>query len=177
MMSKNIGLVLTILFGILAVATSSLLFHSYGFPAYIQTVVILLVSAAGEHIVSGKGYYHYTNINGVFIGRVPTWIPLLWVAVIQSSLIFPMILGIDMLDAISISGLLCVSLDFYLLEPLLSRKLGMWRWTSVDSGYFGFIPKQVNRFTAPFGNYLTWLIFPIVLNAFLRYMLIMPLLM
>ena len=177
MMSKNIGLVLTVLFGILAVATSSLLFHSYGFPAYIQTIAILFVAAAGEHFVSGKGYYHYTHINGVFIGRVPTWIPLLWVTVIQGSLIFPMILGINLIDAISISGLLCVSLDFYILEPLLSRKLGMWRWTAVKQGYFKFIPKQVNRFTAPFGNYLTWLIFPVVLNAFLRYMIIIPILL
>jgi len=175
-MSKRVGLVLTVLFGILAVATSSLLWHSYGVPVFLQTAAIFLVAAIGEHVVSGKGYYHYTHINGVFIGRVPTWIPLLWVAVIQGSLIFPLMLGIGMIDAVSISGLLCVSLDFYVLEPLLSSKLGMWRWTSVEQGYFGFIPKQVNRFTAPFGNYLTWLIFPIVLNGFLRYMLILPML-
>jgi len=176
-MSKRIGLVLTVVFGILAVATSSFLWHIYGFPVLLQTVAIFLVAAVGEHFVSGKGYYHYTHINGVFIGRVPTWIPLLWIFVIQSALIFPMILGFNMLDAISISGLLCVSLDFYILEPILSRKLGMWRWTSVDQGYFRFIPKQVNRFTAPFGNYLTWLIFPVVLNAFLRYMVIIPFLL
>jgi len=175
-MSKRVGLVLTVLFGILAVGTSSYLWHVYGFPALLQTVAIVLVAAGGEHFVSGKGYYHYTHINGVFIGRVPAWIPLLWVAVIQSSLIVPLMVGTSMIEAITISGLLCFSLDFYLLEPLLSRKLGMWRWTAVERGYFRFIPKQVNRFTAPFGNYLTWLIFPIVLNSFLRYMILMQLL-
>jgi uncharacterized membrane protein len=166
-MSNNNGIVLTILFGLLAVITTTALWNNFGPMTIIQTVAILIVATIGEHFVSGKGYYHYTTMNGVFVGRVPTWIPLMWIVVIQGSFLISLIFSTRTMDAIALSGILCASLDLYILEPLLSRKLGMWRWTSVDDGLFSFIPKRVNRFTAPFGNYLTWLIFPIILNFFL----------
>ena len=166
-MSRNNGLALTLLFGLLAMITTTALWNSFGPITIIQTVAILTVATVGEHLVSGKGYYHYTTMNGVFVGRVPTWIPLMWIVVIQGAFLISMMFSTRTMDAIALSGILCASLDLYILEPLLSRKLGMWRWTSVDDGLFSFIPKSVNRFTAPFGNYLTWLIFPIILNLFL----------
>lgn len=166
-MSKLVGVNLTLLFGFLAVLTSSILWIEFGFAAIVQTMVILLVAAIGEHLVSGKGYYHYTNRNGFFVGRVPTWIPLMWVVVIQGTLLLSSLIGMKGLDAVALSGVISASLDLYFIEPLLSRKLSMWIWTSVDGGYFAFIPDQVNRFTAPFGNYLTWLIFPILTNLIL----------
>ncbi|MBE0525681.1 hypothetical protein E4H12_02380 [Candidatus Thorarchaeota archaeon] len=175
-MSKIIGVNLTFLFGFLAVLTSTFLWNVFNFPAILQTVVILLIAAIGEHLVSGKGYYHYTNMNGIFVGRVPAWIPLMWVAAIQGTLILPLMLGVGSTVAIALSGIICATLDLYFIEPLLSRKLGMWRWTSVERGYFSFVPSQVNRFTAPFGNYLTWLIFPIAMNAFLSYMTLLQIL-
>ena len=163
-MSRYIGASLTLLFAFLSVITLTPLWHLFGFHAIIQTVGILIVASVGEHVVSGRGYYHYTNVNGVFVGRVPVWIPVMWVFVIQGALLFSLTMGLVGLQAILLSGFLCASLDILAVEPLLSAKYGMWRWTSVDDGYFKFIPAQVNRFTAPFGNYLTWLIFPILLN-------------
>ncbi|MHA1615609.1 MAG: hypothetical protein ACTSYJ_12250 [Candidatus Thorarchaeota archaeon] len=163
-MSRYIGASLTLLFAFLSVVTLTPLWHLFGFHAIIQTVGILIVASVGEHVVSGRGYYHYTNVNGVFVGRVPVWIPVMWVFVIQGALLFSLTMGLVGLQAILLSGFLCASLDILAVEPLLSAKYGMWRWTSVDKGYFKFIPAQVNRFTAPFGNYLTWLIFPILLN-------------
>ncbi len=171
-MSRYIGAFLTLLFVFLSVITLTPLWNLYGFHSIIQTVAILIVASVGEHIVSGRGYYHYTNVNGVFVGRVPIWIPLMWVFVIQAALLFSLGIGLVGLQAIMLSGVLCASLDIIAVEPLLSAKYGMWRWTSVDEGYFKFIPAQVNRFTAPFGNYLTWLIFPILLNWLLGITLI-----
>jgi len=135
-------------------------------------VGILIVASVGEHVVSGRGYYHYTNVNGVFVGRVPVWIPVMWVFVIQGALLISLTMGLVGLQAILLSGILCAFLDIIAVEPLLSAKYSMWLWTSVDEGYFKFIPAQVNRFTAPFGNYLTWLIFPILLNWLLGITLI-----
>ena len=163
-MSRYIGTSLTLLFVFLGVITITPLWNLFGFHSIIQTVAILIVASVGEHLISGRGYYHYTNVNGVFVGRVPIWIPLMWVVVIQGALLFSLAIGLIGLQAIFLSGFLCASLDIIAVEPLLSAKYGMWRWTSVDGGYFKFIPTQVNRFTAPFGNYLTWLIFPILLN-------------
>ena len=163
-MSRYIGASLTLLFVFLSVITLTPLWHLFGFHAIIQTVGILIVASVGEHVVSGRGYYHYTNVNGVFVGRVPVWIPVMWVFVIQGALLLSLTMGLVGLQAILLSGILCASLDILAVEPLLSAKYGMWLWTSVDEGYFKFIPAQVNRFTAPFGNYLTWLIFPILLN-------------
>ena len=163
-MSRYIGASLTLLFVFLSVITLTPLWHLFGFHAIIQTVGILIVASVGEHVVSGRGYYHYTNVNGVFVGRVPVWIPVMWVFAIQGALLLSLTMGLVGLQAILLSGILCASLDILAVEPLLSAKYGMWLWTSVDEGYFKFIPAQVNRFTAPFGNYLTWLIFPILLN-------------
>jgi len=172
-MSKIVGANLTLLFGCLAAFTNSVLWNAYGFPVILQTVLILLIAAAGEHIISGKGYYHYTNMNGIFVGRVPAWIPLMWVTAIQGTFLLTLVAGIESTTAIALSGIICASLDLYFIEPLLSRKLGMWRWTSVTRGYFSFIPRRINRFTAPFGNYLTWLFFPIAMNWLLVFMLLL----
>jgi hypothetical protein len=172
-MVKMIAVVLTLLFGSLAALTSSILYNEYGSLVILQTVLILLIAAVGEHLVSGKGYYHYTTMNGIFVGRVPAWIPLMWVTAIQGTFLLPLVAGIDSTVAIALSGIICASLDLYFIEPLLSRKLGMWRWTSVTRGYFSFIPQRINRFTAPFGNYLTWLFFPIAMNWFLVFLLLL----
>lgn len=176
-MSKSIGIALTLLFMILTVITSNILWYRFGNLVIIQTIIILVVATAGEHYVSGKGYYHYTPKNGLFIGRVPLWIPLMWIFTIQCSYALFLVLGFGSTDAIALSGVICASVDFYLIEPLMSRRIGMWLWNSVERGYFRFVPPKINRFTAPVGNYVTWLIFPVILNAFLYYSsLILPLL-
>lgn len=168
-MSKKIGVVLTLLFAILSVITSDLLWHRFGNLVFIQLIAILVIAAIGEHYVSGKGYYNYTEINGLFLGRVPLWIPLMWTFAIQGSFVFLLILGFNSSEAVALSGVICASLDFYFIEPMLSRRMGMWLWNSVENGYFRFVPPRINRFTAPVGNYFTWMIFPLILNAFLHY--------
>ena len=126
--------------------------------------MILLVAGLGEHHVSGKGYYHYTRSNGFFLGRVPVWIPLMWVFVVQASLIVPYLFGVNLIIATLISGVLCVAFDLVVVEPILCRMQKLWSWTPVDAGYFTIIPEQLDRFTAPPGNYLVWLFFPILMN-------------
>jgi len=93
----------------------------------------------------------------------------MWIVAIQGSYIALFLLGFKTTEAIALSGIVCASIDFYLVEPLLSRRIGMWLWNPVNRGYFSFIPPQVNRFTAPFGNYMTWMVFPVILNGFLYY--------
>jgi len=171
-MPKLFGVIPLLLYGILAALTISFLWEKYNFLVIVQAVTILIVATVGEHLVSGKGYYHYTGRNEIFVGRVPVWIPLMWITAIQGTLILSLLVGLNGAEAVALSGIICASFDLYFIEPLLSRKLGMWRWTSVERGYFGFIPEQVNRFTAPFGNYLTWLFFPIAMNLFLSYMVV-----
>ena len=168
-MSKKIGGSLTLLFMMLSVITSSILWIRFGNIVFLQFFIILIIATIGEHYVSGKGYYHYTEINGFFIGRVPLWIPLMWIVAIQGSYMFLILLGFRTTEAIALSGVICASADFYFIEPLLSRRAGMWLWNSVNRGYFGFVPSRMNRFTAPVGNYVTWMVFPVIINAFLYY--------
>jgi uncharacterized membrane protein len=150
-----------------AICTSYLLWHIFAYRVVLQIIAILTISALGEHIVSGKGYYHYTERNGVFIGRVPIWIPFMWVSVVQSAALFALYLGAAGVDIILISGFLTFIGDFVLLEPLFSKQLGFWNWTPVENGYFSWIPDSLNKFTAPIGNYLVWIVFPLLTNAIL----------
>ena len=126
---------------------------------------ILAVSTAGEHYVSGKGYYRYTKSNDHFVGRVPLWIPLMWVAIIQYALLVGWILNSNPIITITLSGLICLTLDSLFIEPYLCKKKQLWQWTNVDSGYFSFLPSSINRFTAPPGNYIVWLLFPLIANS------------
>lgn len=168
-MSKIVGITLTLLFSMLSVITSNLLWQHFGNMVFIQSILILIIATTGEHFISGKGYYHYTEVNGLFFGRVPTWIPLMWIVAIQGSFVSLLMIGFQSVEAIAFSGIICSLIDFYVIEPLLSRKMGVWRWHSVEDGFFRFIPPRINRFTAPFGNYVTWMVFPLILNAFLHY--------
>ena len=137
-------------------------------------ILILFVAAVGENFVSSQGYYHYTEqeSNGPFLRRMPIWIMFLWVFTVQASVLIPLSFGLGGISAIVASGLIAASADFYFIEPLMSSRIGLWLWKSVDNGYFRFIPRGMNRFTAPPGNYLTWLMFPILANLFLAFLVI-----
>lgn len=139
-------------------------------------LLILLVSVIGENFVSAQGYYHYTKQeqNGIFVRNMPLWIMFLWLFCIQGSLLIPYILGFDPVSTILASGFIASMVDIILFEPYMSRRRGLWLWTSVNNGYFEFIPSKLNRFTAPPGNYITWFMFPILANCFLA-LLIIPL--
>lgn len=163
---KIYELILIIVFIGLSTLTSYLLWTIVNWRVAVQIAIIMIVAVAGEHYISGQGYYYYTKSkhNSFFIGRVPLWIPFMWVFVVQGAFIISLMLGISAAVAVITSGLLCFLLDLIVIEPVLSRERSLWAWTPVDKGYLGFLPLQLDRFTAPPGNYLVWFIFPIITN-------------
>ena len=174
----NLGVknfILLVIFVALSSATSNLMWNYFGWLILPHILLVIFIALAGEHIVSSQGYYYYTKqeTNGPFVRNVPVWIVFLWVFSIQSSLLIAIAFGVEGVSACIISGLLASIGDFILLEPLLSRVLGLWLWTPVQRGYFRFIPPRINRFTAPPGNYITWLLFPFLANCFLGILIIL----
>jgi len=174
-MSNIFGHILAAILVVLATSTTYLLWTMASWRVAVQIVAILMVGAIGEHYISGQGYYHYTKskTNGFFVGRVPLWIPFMWVFAVQGTLLFSLMIGLPAAEAILSSGLLGAALDLVIIEPALSRERALWTWTPVDNGYFGFLPSQVDRFTAPPGNYLVWLLFPAIANWLLYGLIIL----
>ncbi|NWF95819.1 MAG: carotenoid biosynthesis protein [Candidatus Thorarchaeota archaeon] len=163
-MSRTIGFLAVTLFVVLSAFTAHTLWYLRGVFIVPQTVMILAIGLAGEHYVSGKGYYHYTPTNGLFIGRVPVYIPFMWVFVCQSCHLAGLWLGLGDAAALVFAGTLGFLVDFVAIEPVFSRQIGLWLWKPVDNGFFSFVPPQFNRFTAPVGNYLVWMGFPFVMG-------------
>ncbi|MFX0053299.1 MAG: hypothetical protein ACFFAX_12860 [Promethearchaeota archaeon] len=153
-------------FTILAAISTYWMFQYVGWSALAQLAGIILVAAIGESYVSSQGYYEYpkNHSNGPFIRNVPIWIPFLWIFSIQAAFLTGLIFGLSGLEACVLSGLLALVFDLLFLEPYFSRQKELWIWYSVQDGYFRFIPSRLDRFTAPPGNYLVWLIFPILMN-------------
>lgn len=165
---------LLVLFVVLAALTSSIMWDLFGWRMLPHMFLVLSVAVIGENLVSSQGYYHYTqqDTNGPFVRNMPIWIIFLWVFCVQASLLIPLSLGLGGFSAILASGILASIGDFLFFEPYLSRRKELWRWTSVENGYFEFIPSKLNRFTAPPGNYITWLVFPILANCFLAFLMV-----
>ena len=153
----------------LASITSNLMWFYFQWRMIPHLFLIILVALLGENLVSSQGYYYYTKqeTNGPFLRNMPVWIMFLWVFCVQCSFLLPLALGLNTVSAIIASGFLASLGDFLIFEPFMSRRQRLWLWTPVEDGYFEFIPQQLNRFTAPPGNYITWLIFPILANCFL----------
>ena len=153
-------------FTLLSILSSFLMWNYVGWSVLIQIAGIVLVAVFGESLVSSQGYYQYPKKgdNGPFIRNVPIWIPFLWIFSIQTSFLTGFAFGLSGIQACVLSGILAVVFDLVILEPYFSRQKELWIWDSVADGYFKFIPKQLDRFTAPPGNYIAWLIFPIVMN-------------
>jgi hypothetical protein len=164
-----------VVFVSLSTITSNILWNSYSWRILPQMLLIILIALVGEHLVSSQGYYYYTRHerNGPFLRNIPMWIIFLWIFLIQASYIVSLLIGLNGLSACLFSGWFASLIDFLFLEPLMSRMMGLWLWTPVEKGYFGFIPSRFNRFTAPPGNYITWLLFPILANCFLGIILIL----
>ena len=161
-------------FVILATITSNFMWSYFQWRIIPHLLLILSVAAIGENLVSSQGYYHYTkqDTNGPFLRNLPIWIIFLWVFCVQASLLVPLSLGLGGFSAIFVSGILAFAVDFLLFEPYMSRRKELWRWTSVENGYFEFISTKLNRFTAPPGNYITWFVFPLLANSFLAFLII-----
>ncbi|MFW9967896.1 MAG: hypothetical protein ACFFEA_12155 [Candidatus Thorarchaeota archaeon] len=166
-MSRLLGVTMTSAFLVLGTATTYALLNLIGPLALPQSLTVMFVAWLGEHYVSGKGYYYYTPYNGLFVGRVPTWIPLMWVFVVQGGLLLFLSFGFAGVSAAVASGIFCALLDLAFIEPYLSARKTLWHWTPVHAGYFAFIPSKANRFTAPPGNYIVWFVFPALLNVLL----------
>lgn len=167
-MSRVFGLTVTSLFAGLSVGTSYLLGLRYEWAVAIQVVVILAIAGIGEHRVSGEGYYRYKDVNGVFLGNVPLWIPFMWVFVCQASLVVALAIGFKSLAAAFCAGVIGLLVDLLVVEPILSRgPFALWSWTPVQDGYFSFVPSSLNRFAAPVGNYLVWFAFPFLMACLL----------
>ena len=158
---------LLVLVVVLASITTNILWARFDWHVLPQILLIVSIALIGEHLISSQGYYYYTrqDTNGPFFRNVPLWIPFLWVFSIQASFLISLILGLNGFAACLFSGWLASLGDFLLLEPFMSRMMQLWLWTPVERGYFSFIPSRFNRFIAPPGNYLTWLIFPILANS------------
>jgi hypothetical protein len=163
-MSRRNGLLLTVIFWTLGFLTSSYLFGIYGWIVSLQLVSILAIGSFGEHIVSSQGYYHYTELNGLFIGKVASWIPFMWAFVIQGLFIVGLWFGLDGFSCSIFSGVSGSLIDFALIEPFCSKRKSLWVWKQVEKGYFSFVPERFNRFTAPTGNYATWFVFPVLMS-------------
>jgi hypothetical protein len=166
---------LLVVFVVLASVTTNILWMRFGWHILTQILLIISITWIGEHLISSQGYYYYTRheTNGPFVRNVPMWIFFLWVFSIQASLLISISLGFSGVSACLMSGWLASLVDFIFFEPFMSRMMQLWRWTPVENGYFAFIPSKFNRFTAPPGNYLTWLFFPILANCFLGIMMIL----
>jgi len=160
-----VGGVLTSVFLALSFVVCNLLWSFVGWYVYPQAVIILIIAALGEHYVSGKGYYSYSLQNGYFVGRVPLWIPFLWIFMVQSTLLITLMAGLSGIQAVYFSGIICMFCDLLVIEPFLCSQKRFWEWTTVERGYFRFIPAEFNRFTAPPGNYIVWFLFPFLLNS------------
>jgi hypothetical protein len=174
-MSSRVGsFVFLIAFGVLATITSQFLWHSFGWLILPQLVLIFIIASLGESFVSSQGYYHYTRHerNGPFVRNIPVWIVFLWIFFIQGGLLFSLFLGLTGFHAVMFSGIIACTVDFLVIEPILSRRFELWRWTPTRRGYFYFLPARLNRFTAPPGNYIAWLFFPMIANTFLTFLML-----
>ncbi len=154
------------LFTLLASLSTYLMWNYVGWSVLVQLVGIVLVALFGESFVSAQGYYEYPkkDDNGPFFRNVPVWIPFLWIFSIQASFLVGLVFGLPAIQACILSGILAAVFDLVFLEPYFSSHRELWIWDSVEDGYFKFVPTKLDVFTAPPGNYFTWLIFPIVIN-------------
>ncbi|MGV9170216.1 MAG: carotenoid biosynthesis protein [Promethearchaeia archaeon] len=162
-MSVRNGVIMTACMVFLGSVTTYMLYQSHGVGVGIQIMVTLAVATIGEHYVSGEGYYHYTSTNGIFIGRVPIWIPFMWLVIVQSAYLIPSVLGMSGITSIISAGIIGLLCDMAFVEPVLCRIGGLWKWTPVSNGYFSFVPSMLNRLIAPFGNYFVWFVFPVLM--------------
>ncbi|MFW9847996.1 MAG: hypothetical protein ACFFF4_02585 [Candidatus Thorarchaeota archaeon] len=163
-MNRRNGILLTYIFISLGFVTSSFLWGVYGWIISIQVILILSIGFLGEHVVSGQGYYHYTELNGILVGKVASWIPFMWLFIIQGLFIAGLFFGLDGISSSFFTGTTGALIDLILIEPYCSRKKSLWIWKRVENGYFSFVPSKLNRFTAPAGNYVVWYLFPLLMG-------------
>jgi hypothetical protein len=92
------------------------------------------------------GTYHYEPVTWWWIGEVPLYIPLLWAAIIHSSMALSDGAGLPRRARPFLDGLLAVLMD--LAIDAIAIRVGLWRWQiPLDQGWFG----------VPAGNLCAWM--------------------
>lgn len=137
---------------------------TFGTVTMLYAIVVFTVALVGENMVSKTGSYSYNMEHRPIVGRVPLFIPFLWLAINLGSLF----LAYTTFQTAGISNGLLIAftsatiplfIDLLLLEPKLSRERNVWVWHSTTKLY------------APYGNYIVWFAFPFLMNlAFLIFM-------
>jgi uncharacterized membrane protein len=134
--------------------------HSYitfGLPVMLYSIIVLTIALVGENLISRAGVYSYNMDHKPMIGRVPLYIPLLWLTMNLGSLFISYFafasLGIhDGFQIALFSAMIPLLVDLLFLEPKLSRDRQVWTWENTTKLY------------APYGNYLVWFAFPFLTN-------------
>jgi hypothetical protein len=92
------------------------------------------------------GTYHYGTMTWWWVAHVPIYIPLLWAAILHSSMAISDRAGLPRWAAPFLDGLLAVLID--LAIDAIAIRLGMWSWKiRLDEGWFG----------VPAGNLCAWM--------------------
>jgi uncharacterized membrane protein len=132
-------------------------YFSFGIITMLYSIIVFTVALVGENLVSKTGTYTYNMEHRPVVGRVPLFIPFLWLALNLGSLFLAYI----MLQTAGVSNGLIIAftsaiiplfIDLLLLEPKLSRERNVWTW------------RDTTRLYAPYGNYVVWFAFPFLAN-------------
>jgi hypothetical protein len=129
----------------------------FGAMTVLYVAVVLTVAVAGENLVSKTGSYSYNMEHRPIVGRVPLFIPFLWLAMNLGSLyisyeVSHMLNVTSSLYIAMMSAMIPLFIDLLLLEPRLSRGRRVWVW------------RTTTRLYAPYGNYVVWFAFPFLMN-------------
>ena len=92
------------------------------------------------------GSYHYSLVTWWWVGDVPVYIPLLWAAILHSSMAISDRTSLPRWARPFLDGLLAVLIDFTI--DAIAIRVGLWRWKiPLNEGWFG----------VPAGNLCAWM--------------------
>jgi len=133
---------------------------SFGLPVMLYTIIVLTIALVGENLITRAGAYSYNLDHKPIVGKVPLFIPLLWLSMNLGSLFVSYIVFQSMgivngLQIALFSAMIPLLIDLLFLEPKLSKKRQVWTWETTTKLY------------APYGNYLVWFAFPFLTNLLL----------
>ena len=137
---------------------------TFGIPTMLYAIIVFTVALVGENMISKAGAYSYNMEHKPVIGRVPLFIPLLWLTMNLGSLFVSYVtlstIGItDGLYIVMISAIIPLVFDLLLFEPKLSKERNVWVW------------QKTTKLYAPYDNYLVWFAFPFLANLLLMVMI------
>lgn len=155
--SRRIHIFLLSIF--LALSTCFIVYSymTFGMATMLYAISVFTVALVGENLASRTGRYAYNMEHRPVVGRVPLFIPFLWLAMNLGSLFisyeaFQNIGMTNVLYIAFVSAMIPLVLDISLLEPKLSKDRNVWTW------------RDTTRLYAPYGNYVVWFAFPFLTN-------------